>query len=411
MTDETPQCSRRRALLSGAAVGSMAVSGSIAGCLNLLPPVGQQVRYGRVDVPAAATSTPRYRQWIPAAHETPDIDTDGDPAEISWLSVTPGRIGAETLGATFGVARAVIVNQFDYLGHGFDHYDYVHAVDPFGVVAEGDVDSETVAETVLDGGYSRDGQYREWDLFDRTDIPRAVAVSDDAIVASRGDERRTLLRTLADAGDGRIERYHEADEGFATFTDRVGTHPEMLEQFGYTLAPTEPQHAVMTYTFDEDSAYFVYHQLYPKDETPSQEALERVIESEHERALRAWSVDIQREDRYVRIEMRMRKREFADGSSTDKLPHVMWGVDDTGRFVTLRHEAGDAVPADKIDFEPADALVEGVESGTTLGPGDDLTLDVEAFPETEDDFSIVYNYAETDQTSAVLFDYTPESRY
>jgi hypothetical protein len=408
MTDEQFQCSRRRVLLSGAAVGSLGAAGSMAGCLNLLPPVGQRVSYGRVDVPAAATATPQYRRWIPATAAVPDVETHGDPADISWLSVTPGTLGAETVGARFGVARAVIITQLDFLGYEFGDYDYVHAVDPFGVVAEGEIDRETVAETALDGGYSRDGTYHGWEVFDRTDIPRAIAVSDTAIVASRGEERRVFLETLVDAGDGRIERSHETDQSFARFTERVGTYPEMLEQFGYSVSPTEPQHAVMTYTFDEEGAYFVYHQLYADGETPSREALETELESKHERAVRAWSVDIRREDRYVRVEMRIKASEFTDGSSTDTLPHVMWGVDDAGRYVTVRHEAGDGVPVDRLEFEPDDALVETVESGTTLTPGDELTVDVETFPDEADNVSMVYNYTGTDQSSAMLFDYTPD---
>lgn len=404
MTEDHPSCSRR-ALVGAAA---MTLAGSTAGCLSLLPPVGQQVRFGRVDVPGPTDTEPRYRRWIPAQHEIPDLESDRDHEEIHWVSATPGNLGGDELGATFDIARALVMSQIEYVGYDLEHYDFAHGIGSLGAVVEGDIERSVVTETALEGGYSRDGTYYDWTLFDRTDNPRTVAVSDSAVVITRGEHRRTFIETLLDAGDGRIERYHEANERFAAFSSRVGTYPEMLEQFGYFMSPMDPEHAVMTYNFDEDGAYLTYHQQYADGETPTRGEIERYVEEEHDRARSALSVDIQIDDTYVRTELRIHEDEFADGGTTDRKPHVMWSFEDTGGTVTIRLEAGDSIPVDQLAFEPAGVLVEEFASGTVLEPGDEFAIDIDAFPADEDRFSVIYNYAGTDHSSASLLQYTPD---
>lgn len=407
MRDDKPRCSRRRALAGGAALGATALSASSAGCLSLLPPVGQEVRYGRVDVPSPLDAEPRYRQWIPARDELPDVETERDIEDMHWTSVAPATLSSAELGAMFGIGTGLVMVRMDYVGYEFEHYDYVHSTS-LGSIAEGDIDRETVAETLLDGGYSRDGTYHGWDMFDRTDMPRTVAVSESAVVRSQGEHRRAFVETLVDAGDGRIERRHEADETFAAFSGRVGTYPEMIEQLGYGFSPVEPEYATMTLNFDDDGIYYTQHQQFADGQTPARGEIERYLEEEHERAARAWAVDIEIEDTFVRTEMHMSEEEAGADSPNDRQPHVMWGVEHAGETATIQLEAGDSIPVDQLRFEPQGVLVETFNSGTVLEPGDEFTLDVSAFPEDENQFTLVYQYAHSEHSEAVILEYTPD---
>jgi hypothetical protein len=383
----------------------MAFATSSAGCLSLLPPVGQQVRYGRVDVPNAIDTDPRYREWIPASDELPDVETERDIEDMHWVSVAPKTLDSAELGSMFGIGTGLVLSRMDYVGYEFAHYEYVHS-NALGSIAEGDIDRETVAETLLDGGYSRDGTYHDWDMFDRTDMPRAVAVSDSAVVRTQGEHRRKFLETLADAGDGRIERRHEADERFERFTERVGMYPEMIEQFGYNFSPVEPEYATMAFTFEDDGIYYTQHQQFADGETPSRGEIEQFLEEEHERAARAWAVDIEIEDTFVRTEMHMSEEEAGADSPNDRQPHVMWGVEESGETVTIQLEAGDSIPVDQLQFDPQSVLVEEFASGTILEPGDGFTLDFSAEGGTM--FLLIYQYAHSEHSEATILQYTPD---
>lgn len=344
---------------------------------------------------------------MPAPAEIPDVDTEVDIESMHWGTATPGNTGRAELGGSFNIPASLAMAQLDYVGYDIQHYDVVHFLDSLGVVAEGDIDKEVVTETVLDGGYSRGGTYHGWDVFDRTDMPRTVAVSESAVVASRGDDRRELIETLVDVGDGRIDRYHEADETFASFSERMGAYPSIIHGFGAGASPTDPEHGAMGYTFDDDAGYFVYHHQYLEGETPSREEIERFFEEDVETATRALSVDVQIDEPHVEVQMRVEAEEFADSSSEDRQPHVMWSVEDAGETVTIRLEAGDSISVDQLAFEPQGALVTEFDSGTVLEPGDEFTIDVEAFPEDEDTVAVVYNYAGS-ENSVVLLHYTPD---
>lgn len=408
MSDQMLEVTRRNLLSGGAALASATLAGSTAGCLSLLPPVGQEVRYGRVDTPQPVSSDPVYRRWMPADHDIPDVDGLSSMSDAHWVSVTPGSLGLDTVGGEFRIGAAVAKARLDYVGYEFQFYDYVHSLGSLGVVAEGDIDSEVVTETLLDSGYARDGTYHDWQLFDRTDIPRAVAVSASAVVQSNGEHRRAGLETLLDAGDGRIDRHHEADETFDSFSEWAGSYPTILEDFGGGLVDPEPEEAAMGYTFDEEAIYFIYLQRHAAGETPSEGEIQQALEENQQRAVRAWAVDIEIDDPHVAVQMRIEKSDFTDSFVEDRSPYVTWGVDDDGDTVTIRHEAGNSVPVDQVDIEPEAALIDQPEPGTTIESGDELTVDTSEFPATEDTVSIIYNYEGTESDSAALLHYTPD---
>jgi hypothetical protein len=408
MADDISETTRRTLLTGGVALAGAAVSGSTAGCLSLLPPVGQEVRYGRVDTPERAGDEPTYRRWMPAEEALPEVENPPDVADMHWVSVTPGNLGMDELGAEFRIGAAVVMTALDYFGYAFEHYDNVYGLGRLGAVAEGDIDTGVVTETLEDSGYTSDGTYHDWELFNRTDIPRTVAISDEAIVQSNVENRRVFIETLLDAGDGRIGRRHERDESFDTFSEWVGSYPTLLEGFGGDFTDPEPDQSVLAYTFDEDAAYYIYLQQYPDGETPTKGEIQHALEDSMERAMQAWAVDIEIDEPQVAVEMRVDKEEFQDDFVEDRTPYLTWGIDDSGEKVTIRHEAGESVPLDQVDIKPGDALLDRPPEGTVLEPGDELTFTLAAFPDGVEQISLVYNYAGTDHDSAALLHYTPD---
>ncbi|MFC7073563.1 hypothetical protein ACFQJ7_15830 [Halovenus rubra] len=407
MSGDTPTATRRTLISGAAALVTTAVSGSTAGCLSLLPPVGQEVRYGRVDTPTPIDTEPAYREWIPVQAELPAGEDQPDVQDLVWVSVTPGELGREAIGAEFRVGADVAMSPLDYFGYAFQHYDYVHGLGGLGTVAEGDIETETVTSTLQNSGYSHNGTYHGWELFDRTDIPRTVAVSKRAIVQSYGNERRPIIETVLDAGDGRIARHHEQDKVFETFSDWVGSSPTILEAFGSSFPDFEPSESALAYNFDDDAAYFIYHQQYAHGETPTKGEIQEALEKSTERAMQAWAVDIEIDGTQVAIQMRVEEDEFQDDAAEDRAPYLTWGVDDRAATVTIRHEAGDTIPVDQVDIEPQNALVDKPEPGTLLEPGDELEFTTAKFPESEDDISVFYNYAENSSNSIALLHYEP----
>jgi hypothetical protein len=408
MADDTSETTRRDLLAGGGALAGAAVSGSTAGCLSLLPPVGQEVRYGRVDTPGPADGEPTYRRWMPAEDALPEVENPPDVADMHWVSVTPGNLGMDEPGAEFRIGAAVVMTALDYFGYGFEHYDNVYGLGSLGAVAEGDIDTSAVTETLEESGYKRDGTYHGWELFDRTDIPRTVAVSGEAIVQTNGGKRRTFIETLLDAGDGRIDRRHEHDEQFRSFSEWVGSYPTLLEGFGGGFTDPGPDESVLAYTFDEDAAYYLYLQQYADGETPAKGEIQHALEDSIERAMQAWAVDIEVDEPHVAVEMRVDKAEFKDDFVEDRTPYLTWGVDDGEETVTIRHEAGESVPLDQVDIEPEAALQDRQETGGALEPGDALTFTLAAFPDGVEQISLVYNYAGTEHDTAALLHYTPD---
>ena len=53
----------RRDLLRTAGTALAAGASATAGCMATLPPLGQRIRFGRVDTPAKGDGV--YRDWIP----------------------------------------------------------------------------------------------------------------------------------------------------------------------------------------------------------------------------------------------------------------------------------------------------------------------------------------------------------
>lgn len=393
--------SRREYLRAGSAVvaGSAAAT---AGCLEGLPPLGQRVRYGRIDAPPPLDSEPTYRQWIPAPSTVPDGIEDID---LELYSV-PGTLGSETLGTSFQFGNSIVRSQSDYFGMAFGDYDRVIWLNGV-VVVETSVDRQLVEQTLLDTGYEAVGSYRTYDLFDRSDNPRTVAVGDEAIVYSPAAQRRQRVETVVDAGDGNVARRHEVDDPFETFTGRVGSYPFGWFGVGLTDVRSDAELASLSYTFDESAAYFVYHQQYQSGETPTERDIRSNIE-ESNRAIQSTGVDIDIEESFVTVQMRLDASVFRDRTRDARIPLVTFGVDydRTTGTLYIRNEGGGELTVDNLSLEPETQLGGRVEwPGSTLSPGESVSIDVSGLDEDVDSIRLVYEFPDSHDT-AVIFSYS-----
>lgn len=398
------RCGRRAFLRVGTA-GAAGVATATAGCLEGLPPLGQRVRYGRIDAPAPLDPDPTYREWIPAPAAVPDAVDDLDPEMYS----VPGNLGTETLGSSFQLGNSIARSQTDYFGMAFEAYDRIIWLN--GVfVAEADVDVAAAGETLRETGYESAGTYRGYDFFDRSDNPRTVAVSDGAIVFSRGDEDRLRVETVVDAGEGAIDRRHEADDQFALFIDRVGSYPFGWFGVGITDFQTEAPFASMSYTFDEAAGYFIYHQYYPSGETPTEREIRTGIE-ENNRALRSAGVDIDIDESFVTVQMRIDAATFSERATEARIPLVTFGVahDRSAGTLRIRNDGGGTLQTANLRLEPETELEGRIDwPGSALAPGDSIRLDVSGLDET--DIRIVYEFPGSDHDTATIFSYYLEER-
>lgn len=410
--EKRTNCTRRQALRAGGAALTAGVAGSSAGCLSLLPPVGQQIRYGRVDVPAPTNEQPVYRKWMPADSAVPDLEHVDGFSETNWIYVTPGNLGKAQLGGEFRIGIDVVQSSLSYFGTPLGAHDHLVGLGSLGSVVESNVDSGRVESTLRSSGFERAGSYHAYNLYDRTDIPQVIAVSEDAVVQTRGEKRHAKAETLIDAGDGRIDRYHETDESFATFSEWVGTYPTVMEGFPPSIVDTDTEATAMVYTFDEEAAYFVYKHQFPGGETPTNGEIKRRLDDELTRPMQAWSVDIEIDDPQVSIQMRVEQEEFGSDFSAESVPFVTWSVDETAETITVRHEAGESVPVEKLEIEPSDALRDPPGAREALEPGDTLvfereSLAIDSGEESYRDIDIVYHFS--NQSSAMLFTYDPDA--
>ncbi len=290
----------------------------------------------------------------------------------------------------------------DYVGYPMADYDRLVSVGPVGTVAEVSVDRDVVARTLAETNYERVDGYREYDVYDRTDVDRLLAVSADAVVHASGEHRRAKAKALADAGAGRVARRHEVDETFAAHTDRVGAPPTVLSAFGILNGGLA---SAVWFTFDDSSAYFVYDHVFGDGETPTASEVKHQIRG-ITRSDQASFVDVTIDDPFVRVALQLDERAYMDGDDADdyrSLPFVTWGVDDGPDTITVSHDAGDPVPVDPTQFRPPGALRDRPEPGSTLEPGDELAF---ATADLDDD-DIELTYDQSDDSISLLFSYDP----
>jgi hypothetical protein len=382
--------STRRRVLAAAAAGGAAV----AGCTSTLPPLGQRVRFGRIDVPSPGP--PDYRRWVPAAPALPDS------APTGVQSVDPGALPGGSIG------RGLFASRLDWLGTPFESFELAVNVGS-AVALEGPTNPATVAGALETTGYTPAGEYEGYDLYTRLDVPRTIAAGDGAAVIAYGETRRKTIRALVDARDGRVGRRHETDDAFATLSGEAGLADfTVFDSLG--IVERSVSGALLSSTslaYADEASYFQYQYLFPRAASVPRRGIRRELRAS-EIALDADAVDIRSAGRRAVVDVRT-----DPPTETRPAPVVTWGVDYDARepSVTIGHEAGTPVNAaalsvrigtvDEVSGLPDDPDgPQFSEEYDVVEPGDTLRL-----PADEDDELLRVQYRHADQRTSALLSY------
>lgn len=386
--------STRRGLLRAAGAGVAAVAASTAGCVATLPPLGRRVRYGRVDAPDP--DPPSYRRWLPdpSAFQDPP-SPDGPDGVVGLQSYTPGNMGGDVVGEDNHLPAKIATTFLDSVGVPHDDLDRVTWFGPAWAVAV-DLDRQAVGDTLADTGYEPAGTHRGHDLYHREDIPRALGVGDDGYVFVEGAGGLVDVRAVVDAATGAAPRYHETHEPFRLLSEAAGAAPFTMVGGG---DPGDDHLAgALGFTFDADGVYYVRTRVYPPGETPNESALRDELDDGgdggflHPRDAR--EVDVQVDGRTATIAMRRSHEEYREGvpEGERRPPLITWGLDHDrdAATLTIRHEAGERVPADELAVYYGPVVKDGDEptidaqfadDHDVVGPGDAVTVDLGDYPE------------------------------
>ena len=362
----------RRKLLQRCGVASLAL-GAIAGsgCMGILSNLDSN-RSEPIVVPPA--DSPDYRKWLPAPSALAD-DLDLDPGHV--IHALPKKTGLKGLGGLFAFPEGMITARGDWFGYDYSHYERALMVDQ-AIVLVGEIDRSVVESAISETAYESAGTYEGYDLYDRADIRRTIAVGDGAIVFTSDEQSEANVKAVIDAAAGRIERYHETDEDFSRIVDASGGRP--LNWF----TPTDGDVIkVISATYDANRVYHVRHLLYPDESSVSEEELEREFESGGEE-LDLQALSVHSDGRLATVVQEFDRERYLDVTSVDDVPQVTWGIDydENEEQVTIRHEAGDSIDAELLTIaywmpgEPETADVQFADEYDTVEPGADLALNL-----------------------------------
>lgn len=407
MTDSDDTHGRREVLKTGA----VALAGASGGCLSTLPPLGQQVRYGRLDVPPA--DDPEYRQWIPA--ESALQQGVGEASSTDAMYTEPSAADSPAGREAITIGRGVMLASLDYFGIGYDNYRRALKAGN-AVVAEVDVDRTVVESTLAETSYEPAGSYRGYDRYRRTDTngTRTVAVGDGALVFAIDEDTATAdaaVEGTIDAGEGRVQRYHETDDAFATLTGSLGARTFVWVYGGglFDIFPEGMRTAGTSTVIDGNDVYYVVKAVYPSGEVPGVAAVKRALEGK-ERAMNAEQVDVTVDGRVASVEIRVPRSRLRDRySSGTAIPQVTWHVEHDGSTVRFHHEAGDPVDTDRLELRPvpsADGRDPFASLGKTLDPGETVAVPADRFD--DDSIRLAYVSPDGDATSVIASYDKPE---
>lgn len=212
-------------------LGGAAALAAAAGCAAPRADLASRRR----ELGAPAPGEPAYRTWLPAS--APDEDETDDGSGVGTAAVRYVDVErAFDRGGTLPVGQAGSLFDFwsvgDWFGHDLTDLDalLVFATSPLTLAYVGDI-STTDAEAALEAsGYDAVPTEGPWAFFLRADQPRAVGVTESAVVqAELGGRSDAAVRDGADrvrailgANAGDRTRRGEADDRFERLTERLG---------------------------------------------------------------------------------------------------------------------------------------------------------------------------------------------
>lgn len=415
-SDDTPT---RRSFLANAlaATGGLAATaglGATAGCVEVLPPLGQGVRNGDVSLPERGSAS--YLDYVPAPRDGATFDLgfaahpDTDPVPGTWLSWPPGQ---QFLGS-----------RLDFFGVPFEGYETVLQITgDWGaehgscIALEGPIARDEVGQVLLDSGYQAAGTRDGFDRFERSDLPRAVEVTDGWILFGtelwgsnpRVEETFAAVRRTLDGGPS----LSDADTATAEVLDLAGRRPWISVWDGVDGFADDDRIEKLLQARDADAdadgdatTYLGTYVRYDGS-PPSSGKLRDAAMSPLDDVKR---IEVTRHDRSAVIEMQLSN--LGSGEQEDwggrVPPIVTWGAERRTDGLLLRHEAGTPLPADTLSVEIPDGTggtqptnAQFADDFETVRPGDELFVPASDLP---DDGELFVSYG-TGRFPTKLFEY------
>ena len=398
------QGTSRREILRRGGAGLVTGVTALSGCSGL-PPLGTRVRYGTVEAPAAGD--PAYREWLPAPSALPDDGESGEPYKVMTYAPGHGSAGPRT----GGIARSVMSSYADYVGLHIDDADVAFVGDDV-VVLLGDVDAAAVRDVIDRTGYERDGSYGGYDLYSRDDVRRVVGVGRSSLAFGRGDRAVDRLAAFVDAREGNVSRYVEESEDFGQLIDSAGLRRWNWLNDGNLVSGMVDESLgedvvgwATSFDVDEQALYFVQTWIFPEGYDLTEARVKDGLK-EDGRVVRAAAVDVEVTGRVATIEMRLAREKAAEEfSEFSAAPFATWGVtrDRDAERLTFHHEAGDAIPVDRLSVNPwgEERTTDFDGVGDQVEPGDALSISTSDVPD-DTEVRLVWKSASGDATSTIF---------
>lgn len=419
----------RRGLLRTCGAGlATAATVATAGCSGL-PPLGTEIRYGSVDVPAAAE--PTYRDWLPAPAALPaegkrvdgGEDDDTDEASDDVMVYAPPPADAPTW-TRASVARTFLTFRADYVGVDVDDVNVAFATgwgDDAGGVAVllGEIDPAAVRETIDRTPYEPAETETNYAVYTRPDKNRSVGVLPTGLVFADGPRAREVIATVVAAGRGEAPRLHERDSDFAALTDSAGQHrwawfwPDGVDSAtGHDIREDTVGWAT-SFAHESDTAYLVQTWVFPESYDLTAGKVKTALKAESRAGLPgatdASAVDVSVDGRVATIEMQMGRSAFRSTTETVLVtPFATWrgSYDESADRLTIHHEAGDPVRTDWLRIAGAgngQTAVDSQSVGDRMEPGESVTVST-AGAESGTTVRLVYEEPDGHKSTA-LFTY------
>jgi hypothetical protein len=392
--DDRSSSSRRTVLKTGAAIGT-GLAASMAGCTAAMPPLGQRIRYGRVDVPDP--EPPTFEKWVPS----PDVGqvsasstVDYDIAYATPAELAPGEPADDP-------GRIFLKYGLDYFGVGYRDYDWILDTS-HGVVVRAEFDPESVKETVAGTGYESAGTHDEFEFFTRSDNYRGVGVGDDEILFDKHHRSAEVivenLQALVDARRDRVPRLVEEDDGIASLLESTGARPFAILGGPIGRLREEAERRDLNLRSESmavdsvgGNTYFVLKGLFGRGQAPSKSQFKDLLKG-RDRALEATAVDVSVEGRIATAEIDPDPGEL-ESSERTRYQQITWGFEHDEGTLTVRHEAGQALDAGNVFLTPDGIeasnehpeITQFAEEYETVDPGSSVDVDVEAVPDEDHD--------------------------
>ncbi|ELZ79638.1 hypothetical protein C455_08637 [Haloferax larsenii JCM 13917] len=289
----------------------------------------------------------------------------------------------------FVVPQTRLRTELDYFGVGYTGYDRLLET-RFGTVLAGGVDPTTITNTLTASGYRRDGTYRGYERFSRSDVHREALVTDEEIVwASQRVHEHPNVEALVDARDGRIPRYHEEHDAYRRLSEVIG-ESRMVEYI-----PPEGDRRwtkLEGFRFDGDTAYHIMAFLYPEGmKVPEADLRERSTDGT------VLTREVDATDFRIDGQLAVAEGRIPPGEGnppTPQPPQITWGVtrDAAAQTLTFTHEAGESVATTDLQFRADIADKPGEYLSLTetrplptdhdeLTPGDSVTIGRQSVPD------------------------------